>query len=133
MGTEQFLAADRDRFPLKVRRLERLSERMSRGAGHMCAGSSESVGICSDVRMRAITLQRCQRSADAVSINGSHIGQRAKVAEAKQLNTALAEEEATDLNNALPLQRVHIYQAIWHHYLQISKSWQLTSEFNPAY
>ena len=45
MGTEQFLAADRDRFPLKVRRLERLSERMSRVAGHMCAGSSESVGI----------------------------------------------------------------------------------------
>ena len=45
MGTEQFQAADRDRFPLKVRGPERLSERMSRGAGYLCVGSSESVGI----------------------------------------------------------------------------------------
>lgn len=45
MGTEQFLAADRDRFPLKVRGPERLSERMSRGAGYLCVGASESVGI----------------------------------------------------------------------------------------
>ena len=86
MGTEQFLAADRDRFPLKVRRLERLSERMSRGAGHMCAGSSESVGICS--RCTACeAMQHRQRSQQSRRCgghkSGSHIGQRAKVAEAK--------------------------------------------------
>lgn len=86
MGTEQFLAADRDRFPLKVRGPERLSERMSRGAGYLCVGSSESVGICS--RCTACEamqhLQRCQQSRRRGGHkSGSHIGQRAKVAEAK--------------------------------------------------
>ena len=84
MGTEQFLAADRDRFPLKVRRLERLSVRMSRGAGHMCAGSSESVGICS-------TGKDANSLAGAVGIKAeATLAQRAKVAEAKPSERSLS-------------------------------------------
>lgn len=77
MGTEQFLAADRDRFPLKVRRLERLSERMSRGVGYLCVGSSGSVRISS--RCTACEamqhLQRCQQSRRRGGHkSGRHIG-----------------------------------------------------------
>ena len=43
-GTEQFLAADRDRFSLKVRGAERLSDRMSRGAGHLYVGVERVCG-----------------------------------------------------------------------------------------
>ena len=86
MGTEQFLAADRDRFPLKVRGPERLSERMSRGAGYLCVRSSESVGICS--RCTACEAmqhrQRCQQSRRRGGQKAEDtLAQRAKVAEAK--------------------------------------------------
>ena len=69
MGTEQFLAADRDRFPLKVRGPERPSERMSRGAGHLCVGSSESLGICS--RCTACEAMQHQRSEEGLTDNSA--------------------------------------------------------------
>ena len=69
MGTEQFLAADRDRFPLKVRGSKRLSDRMSRGAGHLCVGrSSESVGIeASDTSARCANVSEAKPSERSVS------------------------------------------------------------------
>lgn len=92
-STTQFQAADRDRFPLKVRRPERLSERMSRGAGHLCVRSSESVGICSRSTAREAMqhLQRCQQSRRCGGYwSGRHIGQRAKVAEAKSSERSIS-------------------------------------------
>ena len=75
MGTEQFLAADHDRFPLKVRRLERLSERMSRGAGHLCVGRRASLWVsAADV----LYAKQCSTGKDANSLAGA-VGIEAEV------------------------------------------------------
>ncbi len=61
-------------YPLKVREPERLSERMSRGVGHLCGRSSESAGICSSV----LHAKPCSTCKDAGSLAGA-VGIKAEV------------------------------------------------------